>query len=160
MTHSCCIATINQSRCVERWHHITSIRLMISERKKQYGPFVVSTAPTVLQTIVLLWISFLNQMSHSLLYWTWCTHSIVLLLCYFKCINPHRLDLIAKMLFDSFTREVYAINVICTWANTIPLVFYWHNFLDKMCVCVCEIAISIGIFPFYILSSWFPIERE
>lgn len=52
------------------------------------------------------------------------------LVSYFKCINPYRLDLIAKTLFDSFTREIYAINVICTWASTIHI-FPWY-FIDTI----------------------------
>lgn len=50
--------------------------------------------------------------------------------CYFKCsLSAHRFDLIAKAVLDSFRPgKFHAINVICTWASTIPLAFHWHKF--------------------------------
>lgn len=52
-SHCCYAATINQSRCVERWHHITSIRFMIPI-EKQYGPFVVAVSPAIFRKLLYL----------------------------------------------------------------------------------------------------------
>lgn len=99
------------------------------------------------QTII--WISFLNR-SESLqnamkferhiytIYWDLMhTHFIVrtTATCYFKCMSPHRFDLIAKAVLDSFRPEkFYAINVICTWANTIPLAVSLTQIFSIKCV--------------------------
>lgn len=153
------IATINQSRCVEHWHRITSIQLMVSRsrsrREKKTIPFFCccNRPDRTLQSLLFgfhFWAKNLQPRlygSNIHVYWARCTHLIELY--DFKYIHPYRLDLIAKTVYQEKSLCNQCHMHVIEQTFDIPLVYFIDTIFPIKWLCAWNCNFD-WYFPIYL----------